>query len=57
VRDGTSTLVDLTTAVKRLGQARVEVKGVLFNGQLMRISSHYGYGYKYGNYKRPTEER
>ena len=51
VRDGTSTLVDLTTAVKRLGQARVEVKGVLFNGQLERISSRYGYGYgyKYGN--------
>ncbi|MBI5430566.1 MAG: polysaccharide biosynthesis tyrosine autokinase [Nitrosomonadales bacterium] len=47
VRDGTSTLADLTTAVKRLGQARVEVKGVLFNGQLMRISSRYEYGYGY----------
>jgi len=48
VRDGTSTLTDLTTAVKRLGQARIEVKGVLFNGQLMRITSRYGYGYGYG---------
>jgi tyrosine-protein kinase Etk/Wzc len=60
VRDGSSTLVDLTTAVKRLGQARVEVKGVLFNGQLMRISSRYGYGYgyayKYGSYKSDAEQ-
>jgi tyrosine-protein kinase Etk/Wzc len=47
VRDGDSTLTDLTTAVKRLGQARIEVKGVLFNGQLMRISNRYGYGYGY----------
>lgn len=48
VRDGASTLADLTTAVKRLGQARVEVKGVLFNGELLRVSSRYGYGYGYG---------
>ena len=47
VRDGISTLADLTTAVKRLAQARVAVKGVLFNGQQMRISSSYGYGYGY----------
>jgi tyrosine-protein kinase Etk/Wzc len=47
VRDGTSTLGDLRESVKRLGQARVEVKGVLFNGQLARISSRYGYGYGY----------
>ena len=53
VRDGASTLADLTTAVKRLGHARVEVKGVLFNGQLMRITNRYGYGYgcKYGSDK------
>lgn len=55
VRDGSSTIVDLTSAVKRLAQARVDVKGVLFNGQLMRVSSRYGYGYgydySYGNYK------
>lgn len=53
VRDGTSTLAELTSAVKRLGQTRVEVKGVLFNGQLMRITSRYGYGYgyKYGSDK------
>lgn len=53
VRDGVSTLADLTTAVKRLGQARVEVKGVLFNGQMQRVSSRYGYGYgyKYGSYR------
>jgi tyrosine-protein kinase Etk/Wzc len=48
VRDGVSTVGDLREAVKRLGQARVEVKGVLFNGQLVRISSRYGYGYGYG---------
>jgi tyrosine-protein kinase Etk/Wzc len=48
VRDGSSTLGDLRESVKRLGQARVEVKGVLFNGQLARISSPYGYGYGYG---------
>jgi len=47
VRDGASTLGDLRESVKRLGQARVEVKGVLFNGQLARISSRYGYGYGY----------
>jgi tyrosine-protein kinase Etk/Wzc len=56
VRDGASTLADLTTAVKRLGQARVEVKGVLFNGELMRVSSRYGYGYKYGDYKRAAKQ-
>jgi tyrosine-protein kinase Etk/Wzc len=60
VRDAISTLTDLTAAVKRLAQARVEVKGVLFNGQLMRISSKYGYGYgygyKYGNYKQGPAE-
>ena len=54
VRDGISTLADLTTAVKRLAQARVEVKGVLFNGQQMRISSSYGY--KYGNYKQGAKQ-
>jgi tyrosine-protein kinase Etk/Wzc len=53
VRDGTSTLAELTTAVKRLAQARVEVKGVLFNGQMMRLTNRngYGYGYKYGSDK------
>lgn len=58
VRDGVSTLADLTTAVKRLGQARVEVKGVLFNGQLQRVSSRYGYGYgyKYGSYKQGAQQ-
>jgi tyrosine-protein kinase Etk/Wzc len=60
VRDGASTLADLATAVKRLGQARVEVKGVLFNGQLQRVSSRYGYGYgygyKYSNYKQVEKQ-
>lgn len=60
VRDGASTLADLTTAVKRLAQARVEVKGVLFNGQLQRVSSRYGYGYgygyKYSNYKQGEKQ-
>lgn len=57
VRDGTSTLTELTTAVKRLGQARVEVKGVLFNGQLMSLTNRagYGYGYKYGSDKPDAE--
>jgi tyrosine-protein kinase Etk/Wzc len=48
VRDSATSLADLRESVKRLGQARVEVKGVLFNGQLQRISSRYGYGYGYG---------
>jgi tyrosine-protein kinase Etk/Wzc len=56
VRDSVSTLADIHAAQKRLDQARVTVKGVLFNGQLQRISSHYGYGYgygyKYSNYKK-----
>lgn len=62
VRDGTSTLADLTIAIKRLSQARVEIKGVLFNGQLMRITNlygygyGYGYGYKYGNYKKSAKQ-
>lgn len=58
VRDGISTLADLTTAVKRLAQARVEVKGVLFNGQLQRVSGRYGYGYgyKYGSYKQGAQQ-
>lgn len=58
VRDGASTLADLTTAVKRLGQARVEIKGVLFNGELQRVTSRYGYGYgyKYGDYKRAAKQ-
>lgn len=63
VRDAASTLNDLTASVKRLSQARVEVKGVLFNGQLMRISSKYGYGYgygygyKYGSYKQEAAKQ
>lgn len=48
VRDSTTSLGDLRESVRRLGHARVEVKGVLFNGQLVRISSRYGYGYGYG---------
>lgn len=57
VRDSMSTLADLHAALKRLDQARVEVKGVLFNGQLQRVSGRYGYGYKYGNYKRAAEDK
>ena len=55
VRDSLSTLSDIQASQKRMDQARVTIKGVLFNGQLQRISSHYGYGYgygyKYSNYK------
>lgn len=51
VRDGVSTETELSTAVKRLNQARVEVKGMLFNGQMLCITGRYayenGYGYKY----------
>jgi tyrosine-protein kinase Etk/Wzc len=58
VRDSISTIADLHVSLKRLDQARVEVKGVLYNGQLQRISSRYGYGYgyKYGNYKQQTND-
>ncbi len=59
VRDSISTMVDIHASQKRLAQARVNVKGVLFNGQLQRISSNYGYGYgygyKYGNYKKSDD--
>ena len=51
VRDSLSTIADLHLSVKRLEQAHVEVKGVLFNGQLQRFINSYGYGYKYGGYK------
>jgi tyrosine-protein kinase Etk/Wzc len=52
-RDGLTTVADIQASQHRLGQAQVAIKGVLFNGQLKRISSQYGYGYgyKYGNYK------
>ena len=42
---GATSLADLRESIKRLGQARVEVKGVLYNGQLQLISSRYGYKY------------
>lgn len=53
VRDSMSTIADLQVTLKRLDQAHIEVKGVLFNGQLQRITNNYGYGYgyKYGGYK------
>lgn len=59
VRDSISTMADLHLTLKRLEQARVEVKGVLFNGQLQRVTSSYGYGYgyKYGNYKQQAEDK
>lgn len=61
VRDNISTLADIHAAQQRLAQAQVTVKGVLFNGQLKRISSQYGYGYgygyKYSNYKQSNKEQ
>lgn len=61
VRDSVSTLADIHASQKRLDQARVTAKGVLFNGQLQRISSHYGYGYgygyKYSNYKKSSTDQ
>jgi tyrosine-protein kinase Etk/Wzc len=58
VRDSLSTIADLQVTLKRLDQARIEVKGVLFNGQLQRITSNYGYGYgyKYGGYKQSAKQ-
>jgi len=57
VRDGLSTIADLNVSIKHLEHAHVKVKGVLFNGQLQRLSSShgYGYGYKYGSYKQDAE--
>jgi tyrosine-protein kinase Etk/Wzc len=54
LRDSISTIADTTMALKRLNHARIKVIGMLFNGQLRRLSSYYGYGYGYGygyNYK------
>lgn len=58
VRDNLSTLADIQASQQRLAQARISVKGVLFNGQLKRMLSSYGYGYgyKYGNYKQSGGE-
>lgn len=60
VRDSISTVPDIIASQKRLAQAHVQVKGVLFNGQLKRVSSAYGYGYgygyKYSNYKQSNLE-
>lgn len=58
-RDNMSTIPEIQAVQKRLDQARVTIKGVLFNGQLQRISNSYGYGYgysygKYSNYKKPN---
>jgi tyrosine-protein kinase Etk/Wzc len=60
VRDSITTVPDIIATQKRLAQAHVQVKGVLFNGQLKRVSSAYGYGYgygyKYSNYKQSNLE-
>lgn len=58
VRDNMSTLAELHATQKRLAQSQVAIKGVLFNGQLRRLSNTYGYGYgyKYSNYKKNTNE-
>lgn len=60
VRDSITTIPDIIASQKRLAQAQVQVKGVLFNGQLKRVSSAYGYGYgygyKYSNYKQSNME-
>jgi tyrosine-protein kinase Etk/Wzc len=57
-REGITTLGELNETVKRFTQIGSKVKGVLFNGQLQRISSNYGYsyGYKYGGYKRSAKQ-
>lgn len=54
-RDNVTSMSELHASKQRLAQAKVSVKGVLFNGQLKRLTGSYGYGYGYGykykNYK------
>jgi tyrosine-protein kinase Etk/Wzc len=54
VRDGVTSAEQVISSQKRLLQAHAEIKGVLFNGQLPRVSSSYAYK-KYGNYKQHVE--
>lgn len=53
-RDGLTTVPELVNSQKRLTQAHASAKGVLFNGQLARVSNIYTYK-KYGNYKHHGE--
>lgn len=54
-RDNITSMNELQASKQRLAQAKVSVTGVLFNGQLKRLTGSYGYGYGYGykykNYK------
>jgi tyrosine-protein kinase Etk/Wzc len=47
-RDNVTSMSELHASKQRLAQAKVSVKGVLFNGQLKRLTGSYGYGYGYG---------
>lgn len=49
-RAGVSTAGEIAESVKRLGQAGLSTKGVLFNDLTMR-PGRYGYGYTYGKYR------
>jgi tyrosine-protein kinase Etk/Wzc len=48
-RAGVTTPGEISESVKRLNQAGLAPKGVLFNDLLVR-PGRYGYGYKYGKY-------
>ena len=49
-RAGITTPGEIAESVKRMGQAGLSVKGVLFNDLTMR-PGRYGYGYTYGKYR------
>ncbi len=49
-RAGVTTPGEIAESVKRMGQAGLSVKGVLFNDLTMR-PGRYGYGYTYGKYR------
>lgn len=53
-RAGVTTPAEINESMKRLAQAGLEAKGVLFN-DLKTRPGRYGYGYTYGNYnQRPA---
>lgn len=49
-RSGITTPGEIAESIKRLSQAGLSAKGVLFNDLAMR-PGRYGYGYKYGKYQ------
>lgn len=49
-RAGVTTPGEIAESIKRLSQAGLAAKGVVFNDLTLR-PGRYGYGYKYGNYR------